>query len=169
MKKIEKLIGGAVALFMPMVAMAATITDTLASLKTILNAVIGLLFVLVTVYFIWGVMLLAILLLGISFFISIVSVKYHDIKHLVELILQLVFWATPVFYKLEQLPTKIAAIISTFNPLVIILDLIRAGVLSEIPKPDIGDALIKSLIIITFTFAGLIFFKKSIPKIAEFF
>jgi len=55
MKKIEKLIGGAVALFMPMVAMAATITDTLASLKTILNAVIGLLFVLVTVYFIWGV------------------------------------------------------------------------------------------------------------------
>lgn len=120
-------------------------------------------------YFLWGVLLLAVLLLGISFFISIVSVKYHDIKHLVELLLQLVFWATPVFYKLDQLPVKISQIISTFNPLVVIMDLVRAGVLIEAPKPETHDAFIKSLIIIAFAFTGFIFFKKSIPKIAEFF
>ena len=56
MKKIEKLIGVIVALFMPMVAMAAGLVDTIGTIKNILNLVIGLLFVLVTVYFIWGVM-----------------------------------------------------------------------------------------------------------------
>src|SRR3989344_7217836 len=55
MKKIEKLIAGGATMLLPMTAMAATIQDTLANLKNILNIVIGLLFVLVTVYFIWGV------------------------------------------------------------------------------------------------------------------
>jgi len=56
MKKIEKLIGGAVALLMPMMALAATAQETLANIKDILNVFIGVLFVLVTIYFIWGVM-----------------------------------------------------------------------------------------------------------------
>lgn len=42
-------------LLFPMMAMAATINTALDQVKTILNLVIGLLFVLVTLYFIWGV------------------------------------------------------------------------------------------------------------------
>lgn len=43
------------ALLFPMMALAANITDTIGTIKNILNAVIGLLFVLVTLYFIWGI------------------------------------------------------------------------------------------------------------------
>ena len=46
---------GILALVVPMVALAATIDSILAQTKTILNYVIGILFVLVTLYFIWGV------------------------------------------------------------------------------------------------------------------
>ena len=55
MKKFNKIAGSALALLLPMMAMAATVTETVANLKTILNAVIGLLFVLVTLWFVWGV------------------------------------------------------------------------------------------------------------------
>lgn len=120
-------------------------------------------------YFVWGIVLLTILLLGISFFISIISVKYHDIKHLVELVLQLVFWATPVFYTFKQLPTYMANILTTFNPLVIILDLVRAGVLNVEHPPNTEEAVIKSVAIVLFTYVGFVFFKKSLLKIAEYF
>jgi len=60
MKKFEKIFENsaivAMTLFMPFVALAASdVTGTITQLKTILNAVIGLLFVLVTLYFVWGV------------------------------------------------------------------------------------------------------------------
>lgn len=120
-------------------------------------------------YFFWGIALLTILLLGISFFISIISVRYHDIKHLVELVLQLVFWATPVFYTLNQLPDSIANLLNIGNPLVVILDLVRAGVLPVETMPHVEDALVKTFIILCFTYIGFVFFKKSLLKIAEYF
>ena len=120
-------------------------------------------------YFVWGILLLTTLLLGISFFISIISVRYHDIKHLIELVLQLVFWATPVFYRIEQLPRDIANIISIYNPLTLVIDLIRAGLLNDVPIPNTFDALVKSALVLVFTFAGFVFFKKSLLKIAEYF
>ena len=59
MKKVEKTFKQttivAVTLLFPMMAMAATVTSALDQIKTILNLVIGLMFVLVTLYFIWGV------------------------------------------------------------------------------------------------------------------
>ena len=59
MKKFEKIFEQtaitAATLLFPMMAMAATVTTALDQIKTILNAVIGILFVLVTLYFIWGV------------------------------------------------------------------------------------------------------------------
>ena len=60
MKKFEKMFEKtaivAMTLLFPMMAMAATITGTLTILTTVLNAVIGVLFVLVTLWFIWGVL-----------------------------------------------------------------------------------------------------------------
>lgn len=55
MKKLKTLAGSALGLVLPMAAAAATVGTALDSIKTILNAVIGLLFILVTLYFIWGI------------------------------------------------------------------------------------------------------------------
>lgn len=53
MRKIIK--GAGLALAFPLVASAASIQTILAETKSVLNFIIGLLFVLVTLYFIWGV------------------------------------------------------------------------------------------------------------------
>ncbi|MDD2753169.1 MAG: hypothetical protein PHT44_00950 [Candidatus Portnoybacteria bacterium] len=60
MRKIEKMLEKAAivsaTLLMPMMVLAASdLTGTINQLKVILNGVIGLLFVLVTLYFVWGV------------------------------------------------------------------------------------------------------------------
>jgi TRAP-type C4-dicarboxylate transport system permease small subunit len=58
MKKIfniKQIASTVLALSFPMLAAAATIEGLLGQVKTILNLVIGLLFVVVTLYFVWGV------------------------------------------------------------------------------------------------------------------
>lgn len=59
MKKFEKIFENtaivAMSLLFPMMVLAADINATLTTITTILNGVIALLFVLVTLYFIWGV------------------------------------------------------------------------------------------------------------------
>lgn len=55
-KTLKRVLGsGILAWVFPLLATAATIEGALAQVKTILNLVIGILFVLVTLYFIWGV------------------------------------------------------------------------------------------------------------------
>ena len=120
-------------------------------------------------YLFLGLFCLVTLLLGIAFFISIISIRYHDIKHLVELLLQLTFWATPIFYKIESLPQQIAQIISTLNPLVPVLLMVRAGVLPDSSIPSTLLILATVTFSCVFAFTGYVFFKRSLPKIAEFF
>lgn len=55
MNKIKVIAASALTLALPMIAMAATVTSALDTIKTILNMVIGLLFILVTLYFVWGI------------------------------------------------------------------------------------------------------------------
>lgn len=120
-------------------------------------------------FFVLGFLMLTELLFGIAFFISIISIKLTDIKHLVELVLQLIFWATPVFYKLERLPERLGQILTIFNPLVIIMDIIRAGVFDDYTAPRWRYIIALNLFITVFTVCGYIFFKKSLPKLAEYF
>lgn len=57
MKKIQQLASGAIALLFPMMALAqAGVGSTFfTNIRSIINAIIGILFALVTLYFIWGV------------------------------------------------------------------------------------------------------------------
>jgi len=120
-------------------------------------------------YFVLGLVLLTELLLGIAFFISVVSIRLTDIKYLVELLLQLIFWATPIFYKIERLPSNIAHYLTLFNPLVLILDIMRAGLFNDHAPPSVSSILIIAMNISIFTILGYFYFKKSLPKLAEYF
>ena len=120
-------------------------------------------------YFVIGFLLLTILLLGISFYTSVISIKFQDIKHLVELVLQLMFWATPIFYQLDKLPTRISTLLTWGNPLVLLLGMLRAGLLNSAAPPAPNAIIAMAIFVIVFTTLGFFFFKKSLPKVAEFF
>lgn len=52
-----------------------------------------------------------ILVMGISFFLSSLYVKFRDIAHIWEVVLQALFYATPIIYPLTLVPPRIAKVL----------------------------------------------------------
>ena len=67
---------------------------------------------------------LIILCMALSFFLATLYVKYKDISHIWDVILQVLFYATPIIYTLSIVPEKFAKIMC-LNPLVQIMQDIR--------------------------------------------
>lgn len=65
-----------------------------------------------------------VLVLGISFPLSVLNVRYKDVQFIWGVILQVGFFATPIFYKLDILPEKIQTILM-FSPIVQIMNISR--------------------------------------------
>lgn len=120
--------------------------------------------------FILSTTTLLVLILALSLFLSILSIKLHDIRHLVELVLQLIFWATPVVYNINLLPEKFKNLV-LLNPLTHILNFSRLGLLnSQIINSEIwANMLLIMLISISLLFLAFIFFRFRIKKIAQYF
>ena len=64
---------------------------------------------------------LFILSLGISLFLSVLTVHFRDVKFIWQILLQAGFFVTPIIYKLDMFPENIKNILQ-LNPLVPILD-----------------------------------------------
>ncbi|MEO5826748.1 MAG: ABC transporter permease [Gemmatimonadales bacterium] len=65
------------------------------------------------------------LLLSLAYFIAALHVTFRDIKHLLQIILMLGFYLTPVFYELRQAPSEYAFIYQ-LNPMVHLIGAYRA-------------------------------------------
>lgn len=65
-----------------------------------------------------------VLLLGINFIASAVTVYVRDLEHIVSVFLMAAFYATPIVYKLEQLPAHLR-IIMQLNPMTYIINAYR--------------------------------------------
>lgn len=65
-----------------------------------------------------------ILLLGINFIVSAVTVYVRDLEHIISVFLMAAFYATPIVYKLEQLPAHLS-IIMKLNPMTYIINAYR--------------------------------------------
>lgn len=97
------------------IVIAASISSFITLL---LNLVVILIFLLATripfhldaVLFFLLVAELFLLSLGVSLLLSALYVKFRDFRHIWELALQILFYATPVIYPLNIIPHKIAAI-----------------------------------------------------------
>ncbi len=70
-----------------------------------------------------------ILTLGLSLFSSIIFIKLRDIHNLVEVLIQLVYWATPIYYTLSMMPQNLQNIIK-INPLTLIVTYARKGLIT---------------------------------------
>jgi len=76
-----------------------------------------------TILFLPLVLALEILfVLGISLPLSVLNVRYRDVQFIWKVILQVGFFVTPVFYKLDILPSNIKSIIK-YSPMVQIINM----------------------------------------------
>ena len=79
------------------------------------------------------------------------NVLFHDTQHLLEIILQIVFYLTPIIYKPEILIKRNLGWAVQFNPFAVLLDLIRQPLL-EGALPSI-ETVRASLLIVAVTVA----------------
>lgn len=106
-----------------------------------------------------------ILLLGISFIVSSITVYFRDLEHIIGIILMAAFYGTPIVYKLEQLPHSLQ-ILMQLNPMTHIINGYR-DIFYYHQMPNMKALLILLGISIALTVVGYFIFKKLQKGFAE--
>jgi ABC-type polysaccharide/polyol phosphate export permease len=81
---------------------------------------------------IWPILLMFIA--GVGGFLAAWMQRFRDLEHIWEVVLQIWFWATPVFYMLPAHQTGPARLLA-FSPITRLITLMRAALL---PNPDLS-------------------------------
>jgi len=119
------------------------------------------------IYFFIIIIILLLIIYGITLFLCIIFVKVRDLQNIMELFFQLMFWASAVFYNLEDIQGETGAVIRA-NPIAILIGAARKGFIhGEIAYLD--SVIIIGIFAIVLVVFGTIFFNKNIKRIAEFF
>jgi len=73
------------------------------------------------------ILALTILTLGATFFFAAVNVYYRDVSHILQIVLQVWFYVTPIIYSLDYIPQKYR-IYFKLNPIIYVMNGFRLGV-----------------------------------------
>lgn len=106
-----------------------------------------------------------ILLLGIAFIVSSITVYFRDLEHIIGIILLAAFYGTPIVYKLEQLPANLQVIMQ-LNPMTHIINGYR-DIFYYHQMPNIKVLGILLAISVVITVIGYFIFKKLQKGFAE--
>ena len=108
---------------------------------------------------------LYIFLISISFLISAITVYVRDIQHFVTVILQMMFYATPIAYSAERVPEKFQFIVK-LNPVAYIIDGFRDIFINHV-LPDIFSVGVLTLVSVFIMVLSYRFFMKMQKGFAE--
>ena len=106
-----------------------------------------------------------ILLLGLSFIVSSVTVYFRDLEHIIGVVLMAAFYATPIVYNIEQLPHTLQVLVN-LNPMTHLINGYRdIFYYHQIPNLEILFILLGISLVLTI--AGYFIFKKLQKGFAE--
>ena len=106
-----------------------------------------------------------VLLLGIGFIVSSVTVYFRDLEHIIGVILMAAFYGTPIVYKLEQLPHTLQIIVQ-LNPMTHLINAYRdIFYYHQMPNMEILVTLLGISLVLTVV--GYFIFKKLQKGFAE--
>lgn len=103
--------------------------------------------------------------LGISFILSAITVYFRDLEHFVQIILMLLFYATPIVYAGESIPEAFKFIID-YNPMAHIINAYRDIFYNQV-RPDLSSLAMVLGISIILVIIGYFLFKKLQKGFAE--
>ena len=105
------------------------------------------------------------LLIGIAFIVSSITVYFRDLEHIIGVVLMAAFYGTPIVYKLEQLPPNLQVVMK-LNPMTHLINAYR-DIFYYQQMPNIKVLGILSAIAIGLTVIGYFIFKKLQKGFAE--
>jgi len=150
------------------------IASTLTSLITlILNLIVFAIFYIfsgatlspMALLFVLFIIELYFIVLGLGLLISALNIKFRDLSHIWEILLQAGFWATPIIYSINMIPTKYHFWLY-MNPMTRIIQYSRDVVIYG-NMPDLKGIFGSILLTIVIFVVGYLVFKKREPYFAE--
>jgi lipopolysaccharide transport system permease protein/teichoic acid transport system permease protein len=117
--------------------------------------------------FIYYLFCMSVLALGISWIVSALNVFIRDVNQIVAVVLQIGFWATPIFWDIHMMPQKIQTVIK-FNPMFYIVHGYRESFIYFSPfwKHPYQTAYFWTVTII-FLITGALIYKKLKPQFPD--
>ena len=103
--------------------------------------------------------------IGVSFIVSSLTVYFRDLLHLLGIVIQLLFYATPIVYAINSVPANLQWIVK-INPMAYLIDSYRNIFYNKMP-PDFQGLLIALGMGIVLCIAGYFIFKKLERRFAE--
>lgn len=128
-------------------------------------------------FFVLVLVITTLFTMGISFFTSVIFVKFRDLLHITEITMQLLFYASAIFFPIEIVPEKITILfikgvpardIFEVNPLFILIRAAREALLLgefNYLEQVLGIGIISLILVV----AGRNYFNRKVKKVAEFF
>lgn len=117
--------------------------------------------------FVGVLFLMFLLVFGLSCFLSVLYVRFRDLGSIWELLMTVMFYATPIFYPLSLIPANIRKMYF-LNPLADFVVIARNALVSSTPLGPRQTLYIVGLSVVV-AVSGFLFFKLKVKKIAEFF
>jgi lipopolysaccharide transport system permease protein len=111
------------------------------------------------------VVLQAAVALAVSLVLSCLYLYLHDIQHIYQVLLRLLFFLTPIFYTMEFLGDGVIRDIVTLNPLTHLAHLARGAILGGVPIA--GTMALAALLVGLMLAGSLAVFRRFEPFIAE--
>lgn len=106
-----------------------------------------------------------VLLLGITFILSSVTVYIRDLEHIITVLLMVMFYGTPIVYSMDMVPASMKAIL-LLNPMTPIINSYR-DILFYKQMPNLKDLALIIIVAIVLFNIGLVIFRKLERNFAE--
>lgn len=104
--------------------------------------------------------------LGVSLFLSVFYVRFRDIRHILPLLTQVWFFASPVFYPSSLVPEAYRALYS-LNPMVGIIELFRWMILPTAATPNWSTLSISLIAIVLLVLFGFAYFQRAERSLSD--
>ena len=116
---------------------------------------------------------LALFAASLSTLLSALFVRYRDVKPVWEVVLQMLFYATPIFYTLDAVGNPTLERILLYNPLAVIIQQFRHAVIDPSHPNAVAAAggwlplLVPAAILLALMIGAYRYFDREAPRIAE--
>jgi ABC-2 type transport system permease protein len=112
---------------------------------------------------------------GVAMLVSSLYVRYRDVRPITDVLLQILFYATPIFYPVERITNEtLRHAVMMFNPFAPIVQQARYALIDPQHAPSAAEAaggyvnlLVPAAIIVGLFGLGLYIFNREAPRIAE--
>ncbi len=133
---------------------------------TILTVILLVFMAIFRVPFTWSLLFIPIIVLmifffslGLSLLTTVAHIKVRDVQHVVAIIFQILFYATPIIYPLDILPSQYQPLLR-WNPFFYFIQCFRSPIYDSSPPPLRFFLVALALTVITFALGFFLFYKK---------